>query len=98
MIRGRPDECGTQLALLFKLVAFSVRVSGIVALRGTQVSGRGRMEAELNELAQRAKSLRNRMEALQKDLGDLTLPLRKVQDDLEEIESFLDELAAMATG
>ena len=55
------------------------------------------METELNELAQRAKSLRNRVEALQKDLGDLTLPLRRVQADLEEIESFLDELAALAT-
>lgn len=52
------------------------------------------MEAELTELAQRAESLRNRVEALQKDLGDLTLPVRRVQAELEEIESFVDELAS----
>lgn len=56
------------------------------------------MEAELSELARRAQALRARVEALQKELGDLTLPLRKVQADLAEIESFLDELAAAATG
>jgi prefoldin subunit 5 len=54
------------------------------------------MEAELNELAQRAELLRKRVEAFQQDLGELTLPLRKVQADLEEIESFLAELAAAA--
>lgn len=54
------------------------------------------MEADLNELVRRAQSLRARVEALQKDLGDLTLPLRKIQAELAEIESFLDELAAAA--
>ncbi|HUY87489.1 MAG TPA: hypothetical protein VMV10_02020 [Pirellulales bacterium] len=51
------------------------------------------MDADLNELAQRAAALRARVEALEKELGDLTLPLVELQADLEQIDSHLAELA-----